>query len=36
MDREIYLVCYPFNDLLKKNRVRCRARGSFRVRVKFR
>ena len=33
---QIYLVGYPFNDLLKINRVRCRAQGSFKVRVKFR
>ena len=28
----MYVVRYPFNDFLKKNRVRCRVRGRFRVR----
>ena len=33
---EISIVCYPFNDLLKTNRVRYRVRGSFRVKVRMR
>ena len=31
-----YIGRYLFNDVLKPNRVRCRARGIFRVRVKVR
>ena len=32
-ERVTYVVCYQFNDLLKKkNRVRCMVRGTFRVR----